>query len=132
MIYIWLNLGAILLATAASLAVGAVWLRLAGPRPPITPGMCATAFICVWWLAAILAGALILAPEEAPRWAMVLGSPLVIWAGFVLPAVVLVHRLRQLAWRFALSDSLLWLLMMVAQAVILELVGLVPPPRALG
>jgi hypothetical protein len=129
MIYIWLNLGAILLATAASLGVGALWLRLAGPWPRMTAGIAVTAFLCVWWLAAILAGALILAPEEAPRWAMVVGSPIVIWAGFVLPAVVLVHRLRGLGWRPALGDTALWLIMMVTQAVVLELAGLVPPPR---
>ncbi|MGB7419080.1 MAG: hypothetical protein WA918_07865, partial [Erythrobacter sp.] len=73
MIYILLNVVPIALAMIAGLAIGLVWLRLSSM---LLPGWrtLAVAGLAQFWLASILAGALILAPDEAGAWIMALGS----------------------------------------------------------
>ena len=86
MIYIVLNIGAIAAATVLGLVIGGLWLaaaRLPRPALPVLAGIALAEF----WLAAILAGALILAPREAGAWVMALGSTVVIWIGFVVPVL---------------------------------------------
>lgn len=129
MIYIWLNIAAIVAATAAGLLVALLFWRLAGVRPRLSPGLVATALVAHGWLAAILAGALILAPPEAPPLVMAFLTPVVIWAGFSLPLLALSFSVRGQGLNVGLSESLLWLLVMLAQTLVLTLVGLVPPPR---
>jgi hypothetical protein len=80
------------------------------------------------WLCAILAGALILAPPKGSVWTMTLGSAFVIWLGFVVPALLASYRFRAIPLRTALLDCGQWLGMMLVQAVVLRLIGLVPPP----
>jgi hypothetical protein len=130
MIYIVLNAPAILAATLAGLAFGALFTAALGPRP--APGTMAgtlvTAFLAQAWLCAILAGALILAPPKGSIWTMTIGSAFVIWLGFVVPALVASYRARALPWRAAFTDCAHWLSVMLIQAVILRLIGLVPPP----
>ncbi|WP_448581148.1 hypothetical protein [Thermaurantiacus sp.] len=128
MIYIALNIWPIFAATAAGLVAGLLLLRLLGTALPAWP-RAGIALVAEAWLAAILAGALILAPDEAPAKVMALLTPVVIWAGFVLPAIVSTHLLRGLGGRLAIADSCHWLLVMVVQAVVLDAIGLVPPPR---
>jgi hypothetical protein len=129
MIYIWLNAVAILAATLAGLAAGEALLRLAGSASTLRPlPTLLTSLVAEAWFAAILAGALILAPPKGGVWTMTIGSAVVIWAGFVLPATAVVLRRRgQGAGAIAL-DAGYWLLVMIVQAVVLRLVGLVPPP----
>ena len=79
------------------------------------------------WLAAILAGALILAPIEAQRWTVALGSAFIIWVGFVLPTLVATLRSRGVGWMAALADAGAWLAAMLLQAAVLQLVGLIRP-----
>ncbi|MFN7175879.1 MAG: hypothetical protein ACK4MX_03215 [Thermaurantiacus sp.] len=126
MIYIWLNIVPILAATAAGFLLSLVWLRR-GRRMP-SPGNAAILLFAQAWLCAILAGALILAPEEAGRWVMALGTPVVIWAGFVLPSLFATLRLRGVGHARALADCLMWLAATLLQAFVLESWGLVPPP----
>jgi hypothetical protein len=127
MIYILLNAGPILAATLAGLAIGFVYHRLAGlPRGSI--GLLVTVAIAQAWFAAILAGALILAPPKAPDWVMAIGSAVVIWIGFVVPVSVVTLRARQVGVGAVTADSLYWLVVMVTQAIILKSMGLVPPP----
>ncbi len=127
MIYIILNLAPILLATLASMLVGAVYLRLA--RLSLRgPGLLVTTAIAQGWFAAILAGALILAPAKAGDWTMALGSAVVIWIGFVAPVNIVTLRARRHGWSTTVMDSLYWLVVMVVQAVVLKSWGLVPPP----
>lgn len=127
MIYILLNAGAILAATLAGLVIGAVYLRLASlPRP--TLGLMITALVAQGWFAAILAGALILAPAKAGDWTMAIGSAVVIWIGFVVPVSVVTLRARKHEWAPVVLDSLYWLVIMLVQAVVLKSIGLVPPP----
>jgi hypothetical protein len=127
MIYIILNLEPILLATLAGLLVGAAYLRVAGLSLR-GPGLLLTTAIAQGWFAAILAGALILAPAKAGDWTMALGSAVVIWIGFVAPVNIVTLRARRHGWSTVIMDSLYWLAVMVVQAVVLKSWGLVPPP----
>jgi hypothetical protein len=130
MIYIVLNAVAIVVATLAGMIVGAAYhwvLRDARPRMTVSLGAIATIFLAELWLCAILAGALILAPPKGGVWTMSLGSAFIIWIGFVVPAVVASYRYRAVATRTALLDCGHWLSVMLVQAVVLRLIGLVAP-----
>lgn len=129
MIYIVLNAVQITLAMLAGLAVGFAWHRAVG-HGRLTPGTVLLAAVAGFWLAAILAGALILAPKQADPWVMAIGSGVVIWAGFVVPSLALTLRYRAHPWRVVAADLAHWLLVMVAQAVVLHALGLTPPPSA--
>ena len=127
MIYIWLNAVAILAATLAGLGVGVVYHRLAGmPRGGF--GLVAAVAVAQAWFAAILAGALILAPAKAGDWTMAIGSAVVIWAGFVVPVSVVTLTARRIAPGEVGRDCVYWLAVMIVQAVVLKTIGLVPPP----
>ena len=123
--YILSNLPAILAATAVGLAVGVAYALLRRRR--LSWGLLATAAPAEFWLACILAGALILAPTQAGAWTMALGSAVVIWIGFVAPVLATTHRFNDLGLRAVALDAAHWLLVMVAQAAVLHIVGLVRP-----
>ena len=123
MIYIVLNAVPIGAATLAGVIFAALWFRA---RP--TASVVLTFVIASGWLAAILAGALILAPNKGGVWVMTLGSAFVIWIGFVLPAISGSYRWRALPWMAMAADAGCWLGVMLVQATILRLVGLTPPP----
>ena len=127
MIYILLNAVPILAATLAGLVVGIIYHRIAR-LPGGRTGLLVTTAIAQGWFAAILAGALILAPPEAGEWAMAIGSAVVIWAGFVVPATLVTLRARGLGWGVVAGDCGYWVVVMVVQAVVLKTIGLVPPP----
>lgn len=136
MIYILNNAFPILAATLAGLAFGVGYYLLVdravvksssdGSAKPI--GSAALAFIAEAWFASILAGALILAPPEADRWTMAIGSALVIWVGFIVPVLLVTHRTRALTARAALTDCGHWLGVIVIQALVLQSIGLQLPP----
>ncbi|MCG6119704.1 MAG: hypothetical protein MEP44_03565 [Blastomonas sp.] len=126
MIYIWLNIVPILAATLAGLGIGAVWARISGLR--VTAGIALSAFVAEFWLTAILAGAVILAPDQAPPWTMALGSAFIIWIGFVLPALVVTLGVGKAGARAIASAAGYWLVTMLVQAALLQAMGLVPPP----
>jgi hypothetical protein len=127
MIYILMNITAILAATLAGLVVGLAWLRAGTPRTGVPGDSGRGVFIWVsialleFWIASILAGALILAPSQAGRWTMALGSAVVIWIGFVAPAIVATALYRGLSLRTAFSDCAHWLTVMLTQAAVLRL-----------
>ncbi len=123
MIYIKLNAIAILVATLAGLLAGVVVRQ---QRRSI--GFYLTAFVAQAWFAAILAGALILAPPKAAPWVMAIGTAVVIWIGFIVPATIVTLRQRGQAWGAVGGDCLYWLAVMVVQALVLKSMGLVPPP----
>lgn len=128
MIYIVINLVPILLATAAGLAIGYGWLRMGRQCRVAQTPLVVLAVLGEAWFAAILAGALILAPPRADAWVMAIGSAVVIWAGFVAPAVAISLTAAGARRRVIIGAALHWLAVMVAQAVVLKLYGLVPPP----
>ena len=126
MIYILENAVPILAATLAGLLFGALYLRLAA-LPARGPGFLLTAFIAQAWFAAILAGALILAPAKGAPWVMAIGTAVVIWAGFIMPATIVTLRARRIAASAVTLDCLYWLIVMLIQAIVLKSIGLVAP-----
>jgi len=132
MIYIWLNALPILAATLAGLAVFWTANRLYGRRSGgrATAEFLLLAFLALGWFAAILAGALILAPKAAGAWQMAVGTAVVIWAGFILPVVMVTLRYRGMPMRRVALDCLTWLMVMLVQAIVLQAIGLLPPPAA--
>jgi hypothetical protein len=122
MIYIVDNATAILIATLAGLAVGlACYPSLRSFRGSLTT------FAAEFWFAAILAGALILAPAKADPWVMAVGTAVVIWIGFVVPALVVTLRANRVTAAGVARDVGHWLIVMVVEAVILHAVGLTAP-----
>ncbi|MCH4892611.1 hypothetical protein GO308_05740 [Sphingomonas sp. SFZ2018-12] len=128
MIYILLNFGAIAAATLAGLIIGVAFLRLGSVRARPGVRLLLVAIVMEFWLASILAGALILAPPKGGEWTMAIGSAFVIWIGFVLPVLAVGHTARGQGARVVVADAAHWLAVMLAQAVVLKLIGLVPPP----
>ena len=121
MIYIVTNAVPILLAGLAGAAfIASLWRSRDGGI-----GLLITTLAGSLWLAAILAGALILAPVDAQRWTIALGSAFIIWVGFVLPTLVATLRSRGSGWLAALADAGAWLAAMLLQAAVLQLVGLI-------
>lgn len=133
--YILLNALPIAVATAAGLVTGLAFRvgarRFGGPRTgpdrALSPAGLLAVALAQAWLASILAGALILAPSEAGAWTMAIGSALVIWIGFVVPATVVNHVHSNLPAATAAIDSGYWLVVMGVQAVVLKSMGLIPP-----
>ncbi len=127
MIYIVLNVMPIAAATMAGLLIGWIWLRLAGLAVPGAAVLVAIA-AAEFWFAAILAGALILAPAKASAWVMAIGSAIVIWIGFVAPATIVTQAARRASAKVIALDCGHWLAVMMIQALVLKSIGLVPPP----
>lgn len=127
MIYILDNFLAILGATSVALVLGLIGLRMAKGFLP-NAGSLLVVFAAEFWMACILAGALILAPtDEAPRWVMTLATPFVIWLGFVVPVTSVLGAFNELSARSTLRASLHWLVVMLAMAGTLQAIGLVAP-----
>ena len=126
MIYILDNIGAILAATLTGLAVGAIAWRLAR-RGPVTASMILVAALAEFWMGCILAGALILAPPEAPVWVMALGTPFIIWIGFVVPVIAVWTAAGPGHMRAGLGWAAHWLIAMMAMAAMLQALGLTAP-----
>ena len=132
MIYIVLNFVPIFAATVLGFAFGLGWYQVFGREE--RPGLPALAgvFAAEFWVASILAGALILAPEEAGAWTMAVGTAVVIWVGFILPALFV----TDVYGRRPLSETLRhgghWLAAALLNVLVLEGLGLTPPPSAAG
>jgi len=126
MIYIWLNIAPIVAATAVGLLIGFVWTRACGLKFPASVGLAAV--LAEFWLTAILAGALILAPSQADPWIMALGSAFIIWVGFVMPVLLVTLGVRRAGFSAIASACGYWLVAMLAQAALLQAIGLVGPP----
>ncbi|MEM6856512.1 MAG: hypothetical protein AAF559_01455 [Pseudomonadota bacterium] len=126
MIYIWQNLIAILAATGVGLALGLVGVQLSRSLVPNARALLIVA-VSEFWLASILAGALILAPPQAPALVMVLATPLVIWIGFVVPVIVVQGAVQEISLRSTVLTGLHWLMVMFAMAGTLHYVGLSAP-----
>ena len=116
MIYIIQNISAIAAATIASLAFGVLYYR----KTARDLSLLATAFVAEFWLASILAGALILAPPQASLWTMSLGTAVIIWIGFVVPVIAATYRLRGMGWRTVITDCGHWLAVMLIQTVVMR------------
>ena len=127
--YIVGNIEPILAATLVGLLLGTAYAAVTGEAAALLrrPAWIALAIAAEFWLACILAGALILAPGQAGRWVMAIGSAVVIWIGFVLPALLVSYGFRRQPAGAAVGDILHWLVVMIAQAAVLEAIGLAHP-----
>jgi len=56
---------------------------------------------------------------------MALGSAVVIWIGFIVPVLMVTHLFHGLSLASALLDSGHWIAVLLAQAAVLHLVGLI-------
>ncbi|MBZ6377808.1 hypothetical protein B5C34_03020 [Pacificimonas flava] len=137
--YIFDNLAAILAAAAAAWLFGAVWYGLLGTRWMKAASLQESdirrpdgstsklpfilAFIFEAWMAAVLAGALILAPVEAGGWTVALGTAFILWVGFVLPTQLINHRYTMRPWALTAIDTGHWLGVLLLQAAVLTLIG---------
>lgn len=129
MIYIILNFWPIAAATLAGLGVGLVWLRASDILLPGWKTL-AGAALAEFWLASILAGALILAPPQAGEWVMALGSAVVIWIGFVVPVLWVTFIAYEMGTGRTISAALHWLVVMALQASVMQWIGLAAPAPA--
>jgi hypothetical protein len=113
--YINLNLAPIGLAAVVGLIIGLFHFLLS--RPGDRPGLDFVLLtgIAEFWLAAILAGALI-------------ATAVIIWIGFIVPALMVTLRFRGMPGPMAAADCVHWLVVMVAQAAVMHGIGLVKPP----
>ncbi len=123
MIYIVINAFPIMAAALFGLTFANIWYRKRMPASAIF-----ILFLANLWLSAILAGALILAPPKGSIWTMTMGTAVVIWAGFILPALAGSYQIRKIGIRSLTADCGYWLVTMVAQSVIMRIVGLTAPP----
>lgn len=137
--YIAANFLPILAATVASWLFGALWYGLLGkpwmraagvqesdikrPDGRTSRSPFILSFIFEFWMAAILAGALILAPVDAGLWQVALGTAFIIWIGFVLPTQLINHRYTMRPWSLTALDGAHWLGVMLIHAVVLTLIG---------
>jgi hypothetical protein len=133
-IYIIENLLPIFVAACGGLLAGTVYLNAAGRVSSMTDsakvrsiGALLVAFVAEFWIASILAGALILAPEEAGEWAMAIGTAFILWVGFIAPAMVVNHRYEGRGWGQTGIKTGHWLLVLVVQAVLLQSLGVEGP-----
>ncbi|MGB3738241.1 MAG: hypothetical protein WA948_02690 [Pontixanthobacter sp.] len=129
MIYIVKNLFPIFTAMLAGLAIGWAWLAGSSLASP-SPATIVIIALCEFWIAAILAGALILAPDKAGGWTMALGSAFIIWIGFVAPAMIVTLRVAGEGWPAVASICAHWLAVMLVQAALMKAIGLTPPPES--
>lgn len=142
MTYILDNLWPILVATMASFAFGALyygllakpWMAAAGltverikAAGSATYASYAISFAAEFWIACILAGAIILAPPEAGPWTMAIGSAVVIWIGFVLPTILVNNRYGMRPFRLTVIDAGHWLGVFLVQVIVMQAWGLVAP-----
>lgn len=128
-IYIVINFGAIGIAALISLGFATAFYRAVGTSARVPRAKTAIiGLIAHAWLGCILAGALILAPPKGDVWTMTLGSAFIIWIGFVVPVLFATYAARGMAMKLAAIDSALWLNVMLIQAVVMRLIGLVAPP----
>ena len=132
MIYIIYNLLPIVVATLGGLALSYLMYRNSVSRQGMLSSGRPSQWL-VWalagefWLACILAGALILAPVEAGVWTIAIGTALIIWIGFVVPATAINYRLRGLPVKTTVMDCGHWLGVMLIQVVLMRLIGLTGP-----
>ncbi|MEM1409255.1 MAG: DUF1761 domain-containing protein [Pseudomonadota bacterium] len=143
MIYIIQNIGVIAAAAVAAFVFGAVyytaldkpWLAAAGltqddikgpnGKPSFVPYI--ISFLAEFWMACILAGALILAPAEAGAWTMAIGTAIILWLGFIAPTMLVNNRYEMRSLSLFFINAGHWLGVLIVQAVVLQAIGVNPP-----
>ncbi|MGB3165992.1 MAG: DUF1761 domain-containing protein [Alteraurantiacibacter sp.] len=126
-IYILLNILPIAIATLIGLVIGFVALRLGRHAMPNGRSLAVVA-LSEFWLASILAGAVILAPPQGNAWLIALASAFIIWIGFVMPVLLVGSLVSRREARPGLMAALHWLAVMLAMAAVLQGIGVIAPP----
>ncbi|MEL6487601.1 MAG: hypothetical protein AAFQ13_10725, partial [Pseudomonadota bacterium] len=75
----------------------------------------------------LLAGALILAPAQAPAVVMALMTPFILWVGFIVPVIAVSGAVSDISARSTVLTALHWLIVMLAMGATLQVIGLTAP-----
>ena len=65
---------------------------------------------------------------SAGLWVMAVTTPVLLWIGLLVPALMVNLRFRGMPGHLAAADSLHWLFVLLSQALVMHAIGLVPPP----
>ncbi len=143
MIYIIENILPILAATIAAYVFGAIyysalskpWMKASRITPAEMHGASGFAkaspfiisFVAEFWMASILAGALILAPVEAGVWTVAFGTAFILFIGFVFPTMAVNNAYSFRKPILTLIDGVHWLGVLLIMAGVLRLIGVEGP-----
>lgn len=118
----------ILVATIFGLFVslGHFLLSKPGERPRLD--FLILASIAQFWLATVLAGALLMGPPSSQPWVQMLTTVFILWVGFIVPPLMVTLRFRGHSGPMSAADSIHWLLVLLVQAAIMQSLGLTQPP----
>lgn len=86
------------------------------------------AAIAQFWLAAVLAGALLMGPPSSQPWGRMFVTVVMIWVGIIVPPLMVTLRFRGHPGPMAAADSVHWLLVLLIQASVMQSLGLTRPP----
>ncbi len=110
------------------MGLGHFLLSKPGERPRLD--FLILAAIAQFWLASVLAGALLMAPRTGQPWPAMLMLVFIIWVGIVVPPLMVTLRFRGHSGPMAAADSVHWLLVLLVQGSIMMSLGLKMPPPA--
>lgn len=115
-------------ATAFGLLVGLGHFLLSKPGERPRLDFLILVAIAQFWLATVLAGALLLGPPTGRPWLAMLSTVFIIWVGFIVPPLMVTLRFRNHPGPLAAADSVHWLLVLLVQASVMMSLGLNQPP----
>jgi hypothetical protein len=131
--YICLNILPIFVAAVAGFLFSVSYYRMARHTPvrkPVNALFLTIVFIVEFWIAAILAGALILSPQDqAGPWVMAIGTAVILWIGFVFPAIIVDTLLQSEAKKRILLQGLHWLGVLLIMAMVTQYIGVEAPKQ---
>lgn len=124
--YVSQNLIVILTAASAGLLVSLLHMTLSKPDTALRVSFLAFAAFAQFWLAAVLAGALLLVAETDRSWTEMIVSVFTIWIGLIVPPLMTTLRFRDAGGPMVAADSLHWLVVLMVQGSIMQFFGLLP------
>ena len=86
-------------------------------------------FAGLFWMSAILTGAILVVPAygDAGPWMTAIGLAVIIWIGFIFPALFITYRFNRFPRALFIRDALFWLCVIVTMAVIIRAIGVTRP-----
>lgn len=116
------------MAALTGLLVGLVHFTMSRPAERPTLDFLLLTAIAEFWVATILAGALIVMPDGALNvWMMTAIAVVLIWVGFIAPVLLVTLRFRGMPGPMAAADAVHWLVVLMVQAMVMQSVGLQAP-----
>lgn len=104
--------------------LGKPWMRAAGlTEDQVRPsaGIMALTFLCQFVMAFVFAGVIYHVAGTSVSAGLI--SAVMIWVGFILPAMIVNHRFQGQPWSLTAIDSGHWLGVLVVQGVVIGLIG---------